>query len=138
MAENMYREVRCVIHPDQYCGCCFDGAYAHCHVGEEMDDRMGVQGVHDTDPMHLAGRVDARMRDPKGKHTQEFGWLNKFTLAISKTNNLINFGQGWHMFFKVKTSMFFKVKTGVGLMLFFRLMKLWCWLVMTSSCWFPT
>ena len=84
------------VAPDQVTGLAADGAYTHCSVGEKLDEKLGISGFHDTDFCHLAGRVDINLR---GK--DEFQWVTQFVLTVSKTNKLINWGQSWHIFFKV-------------------------------------
>ena len=66
-----------------------------------LDEKLGIDGFHDTDFCHLAGRVDINMREKK-----EFQWATKFVLFVSKTSKLINWGQAWHIFFKVQLKTF--------------------------------
>ena len=84
------------ISPSQVTGLAGDGAYSHCQVGEKLDELLEIKGIHDTDFCHIAGRVDVNMRE-----LTKFKWVSKFVLIVAKSNKLINWGQAWHIFFKV-------------------------------------
>ena len=62
-----------------------------------LDEKLGIDGFHDTDFCHLAGRVEINMREKK-----EFQWVTKVVLIVSKTTKLINWGQAWNICFKVQ------------------------------------
>ena len=85
------------VSPCQVTGLAGDGAYAHCSVGKKLDEKLGTSGFHDTDFCHICGRVEINARN-----LAEFQWITSFVLIVSKTNKLINWGQAWHLFFKVK------------------------------------
>ena len=85
-----------MISPCQVTGLAGDGAYTHCSVGDKLDEKLGIQGFHDTDFCHIAGRQDINLRE-----LEEFQWVTKFVLTVSKTNKFVNWGQAWHIFFKV-------------------------------------
>ena len=84
------------ISPCQVTGVAGDGAYTHCGVGEKLDEKLGIQGFHDTDFLHIAGRQDINLRA-----LEAFQWVTKFVLTVSKTNKFVNWGRTWHIFFKV-------------------------------------
>ena len=85
------------VSPCQVTGLAGDGAYTHCSVGKKLDEKLGISGFHDTDFCHIAARVEINAR---ARH--EFLWVTAFVLIVSKTNKLINWGQAWHIFFKVR------------------------------------
>lgn len=90
------------VSPCQVTGLAGDGAYTHCSVGKKLDELLGVFGFHDTDFAHIAARIEINAR---ARH--EFQWVTAFVLIVSKTNKLINWGQAWHIFFKVREELIF-------------------------------
>ena len=85
------------VSPCQVTGLAGDGAYTHCSVGKKLDEKLGIFGFHDTDFCHIAARIEINARA-----WHEFQWVTAFVLIVSKTNKLINWGQAWHIFFKVR------------------------------------
>ena len=106
IAESMFSTVSPYICPEQYLGTSEDGANFLAHVGEHLDQLMGVEGHHDWDGVHAAATVDTGLRNPKKEWAKKFSWLNETTDIISKAFRFINWGMEWARFFKVKCANF--------------------------------
>ena len=94
MAENILSVTSGVIAPEQYVGTSFDGACIKCKVGEKLFENLGVEGVHDWDPVHAAATVDSALRNPKAEHAKDFEWLDEIMDHVSKANNFHQLGCG--------------------------------------------
>ena len=89
-----------VVKAEQIMGSSGDGATVHCKVWEKVKAHLEIEGGSATkDGMHNAATVDTQMRSEKGP--EELQWENDMTRDMSLANNYINWGEGWHLFFKV-------------------------------------
>ena len=103
-SKNIYTVVNPHMSPDQYLGSSVDGATYLCHVGEQLDLLIGVDGHHDWDGVHHEATVDTGLRNPRKPWANLFEWLNKMTEIISKANRFINWGIEYDRFFRVSFS----------------------------------
>ena len=80
---------------EQYQGLSADGGLLSTHAGDYVAGQLGVEVKDDLDPMHAAGRVDARLRAlPKFKS------LTEDTDTISAVYRLTNLGKEFLLLFQ--------------------------------------
>ena len=82
----MTTTVSAYIIPNQYIGTSTDGANFLNHVGEHVDEELGVRGHHDWDGVHAADTIDTGLRNPKKEWAQKFAWVNETNTIFSKAN----------------------------------------------------